>query len=42
MEKESNLVSYRQHESGGHFAALEKPKELLEDVEEFVGKAWKV
>jgi hypothetical protein len=42
MEKETNLVFYRQHERGGHFAALEKPKELLEDVEEFVSKAWKV
>jgi microsomal epoxide hydrolase len=42
MEKETNLVFYKQHESGGHFAALEKPKELWEDVEEFVGKVWKV
>ncbi|KAL1795018.1 hypothetical protein ACET3X_006834 [Alternaria dauci] len=41
MEKEANLVFYRRHERGGHFAALEKPKELLEDVEEFVSKAWK-
>lgn len=28
-------------EKGGHFAALEKPKELWGDVEEFVGIAWK-
>ena len=42
IEKEVNLVFYKQHERGGHFAALEKPKELLEDVEEFVSKAWKV
>ncbi|CAI9627151.1 unnamed protein product [Alternaria burnsii] len=41
IEKEVNLVFYKQHERGGHFAALEKPKELLEDVEEFVSKAWK-
>ncbi|CAN9340550.1 unnamed protein product [Alternaria alternata] len=41
IEKEVNLVFYKQHEHGGHFAALEKPKELLEDVEEFVSKAWK-
>ncbi|KAF1835734.1 epoxide hydrolase-like protein [Decorospora gaudefroyi] len=42
IEKDNNLVFYRQHEHGGHFAALEQPKVLWEDVEEFVGKAWKV
>ena len=31
-----NLSWYRQHESGGHFAALEKPEELLGDIEDFV------
>ncbi|KAH7018706.1 Alpha/Beta hydrolase protein [Macrophomina phaseolina] len=36
-----NLVWYRQHSSGGHFAAMEKPAEILEDVEDFVAKAWK-
>ena len=41
-EREYNLVFYKQHERGGHFAALERPDELLEDVEAFVGKAWKV
>jgi len=40
LEQEANLVTYKQHESGGHFAALEKPKELWEDVEEFVAKVW--
>ncbi|KAF2136230.1 uncharacterized protein K452DRAFT_237850 [Aplosporella prunicola CBS 121167] len=35
-----NLVFYRQHDAGGHFAALEKPKLLLRDVEDFVGKVW--
>lgn len=42
LEKHCNLVSYIQHERGGHFAALERPRELWADVEEFVGKAWKV
>jgi microsomal epoxide hydrolase len=42
MEKHSNLVFYNRHEHGGHFAALEQPKVLWEDVEEFVNKAWKV
>lgn len=40
-ETSAKLVSFRAHEKGGHFAALEKPEELLEDIEEFVKKAWK-
>ncbi|KIW96218.1 uncharacterized protein Z519_03286 [Cladophialophora bantiana CBS 173.52] len=36
-----NLVSFNQHERGGHFAAMEKPRELLSDVEEYIKKAWK-
>ncbi|KAF7446885.1 epoxide hydrolase protein [Pyrenophora tritici-repentis] len=40
--KNHNLVFYKQHERGGHFAALERPNELFEDVEAFVSKAWKV
>ncbi|KAJ5055562.1 epoxide hydrolase-like protein [Bipolaris maydis] len=42
LEKESNLVSYKRHERGGHFAALERPADLWEDIEGFVSKAWKV
>lgn len=42
LEKEGNIVAYEQHESGGHFAALEKPEELWADVEKFVKVAWKV
>ncbi|KAF2033047.1 epoxide hydrolase-like protein [Setomelanomma holmii] len=42
LEKNCDLVTYRQHEKGGHFAALERPEELWADVEEFVGVAWKV
>ncbi|KAF3002630.1 hypothetical protein E8E13_009034 [Curvularia kusanoi] len=33
LEKNANLVTYEQHERGGHFAALEKPQELWGDVE---------
>ncbi|KAK0624542.1 Alpha/Beta hydrolase protein [Bombardia bombarda] len=33
-----NLVSSASHTAGGHFAAMEKPAELLADVEEFVTK----
>ena len=36
-----NMVHSSRHDSGGHFAAMEKPKELWSDVEEFVKKAWK-
>lgn len=35
-----NLVSYGQHKSGGHFAAMEQPEALLGDVEEWVKVAW--
>lgn len=42
VEKQVNLVHYRYHERGGHFAALEKPKLLLQDIEEYVKLAWKV
>ncbi|KAF4632021.1 hypothetical protein G7Y89_g6112 [Cudoniella acicularis] len=35
-EKEANVVFYREHDKGGHFAALEQPALLMEDVEEFV------
>ncbi|EPE31760.1 alpha/beta-Hydrolase [Glarea lozoyensis ATCC 20868] len=36
-----DLVFYRQHDSGGHFAALERPSVLLQDIEEFVAQVWK-
>ncbi|KAK1977954.1 epoxide hydrolase [Colletotrichum cereale] len=31
-----NLKLYRSHERGGHFAALEQPEVLLQDVEDFL------
>ncbi|KAJ4988845.1 epoxide hydrolase 6 [Stagonosporopsis vannaccii] len=40
LEKNVNLVTYEQHESGGHFAALEKPEELWGDVEKYVKAVW--
>ncbi|KAL4727120.1 hypothetical protein ACLX1H_006021 [Fusarium chlamydosporum] len=36
VEKTGNLVFHRRHESGGHFAALERPDVLLKDFEDFV------
>ncbi|KAI0465548.1 Alpha/Beta hydrolase protein [Xylaria cf. heliscus] len=35
-----NLVSVARHESGGHFAAMEKPIELLADIEEYIKEAY--
>ena len=35
-----DLVFFRQHDSGGHFAALEKPEVLLRDVEDFIKEVW--
>lgn len=42
IRKDNNLVFYKKHEKGGHFAALERPEELWGDVEEYVKVAWKV
>ena len=36
-----NLVWHRQHDRGGHFAAMEKPEEMVKDMEDFVKVAWK-
>ncbi|PSN61440.1 epoxide hydrolase-like protein [Corynespora cassiicola Philippines] len=40
LDKNANIVTYEQHESGGHFAALEKPQELWSDVEKYVKVVW--
>jgi len=39
--KTCNLVSYNEHEHGGHFPAMERPSELLADIEEYIRKVWK-
>lgn len=31
-----NIVWHREHKAGGHFAAIEKPKELFQDLEDFI------
>ncbi|CAG8218983.1 unnamed protein product [Penicillium salamii] len=33
-----NLVFFKAHSAGGHFASLERPREFLEDVEDFLGR----
>jgi hypothetical protein len=40
IEKECDLVFFKEHGKGGHFAALECPKEFWEDVEEFATMVW--
>jgi microsomal epoxide hydrolase len=40
-EKTGKMVFFKAHEKGGHFAALERPEALWEDVEEWVKIAWK-
>lgn len=35
-----NLVCFRAHEEGGHFAAMEKPQLFVKDMEEFVAEVW--
>ncbi len=40
VEKEFNLVFWKEHEKGGHFAAWERPDQLAEDVISFVQANW--
>ncbi|KAK5703892.1 hypothetical protein LTR97_002905 [Elasticomyces elasticus] len=40
VAKSGNLVWYRGHDEGGHFAAMEKPKLFVKDMEEFVEEVW--
>ncbi|KAH8690457.1 Alpha/Beta hydrolase protein [Talaromyces proteolyticus] len=37
VETTGDLVFYRQHKKGGHFAAMEQPEALWADVEDFLG-----
>ena len=32
-----NLKFWKMHQSGGHFAAWERPEELVQDLREFYG-----
>ncbi|SPO06244.1 related to epoxide hydrolase [Cephalotrichum gorgonifer] len=36
IETTGNLAFFREHDRGGHFAALEQPRLFLEDVEDFI------
>lgn len=35
-----NMVWHRRHPDGGHFAALEKPEAVTQDIEDFIAVAW--
>lgn len=35
-----NLVWFRAHNEGGHFAAMEKPALFVKDMEDFVSEVW--
>ncbi|KAL2850956.1 Alpha/Beta hydrolase protein [Aspergillus pseudodeflectus] len=41
VEKTGNLVFYREHKNGGHFAALECPLEIVQDLRELASQEWK-
>ncbi|KAL3491602.1 Alpha/Beta hydrolase protein [Aspergillus germanicus] len=41
VEKTGNMVFYREHKNGGHFAALECPSEIVQDLREFASQEWK-
>lgn len=40
VETTGNLVWYKERDDAGHFACLEDPKGMVEDVREVVGKFW--
>ncbi|KAB8072527.1 Alpha/Beta hydrolase protein [Aspergillus leporis] len=40
VETTGDLVFHREHEKGGHFAALERPQDLLNDVIAFTEQVW--
>ena len=41
-ERKANVVFWQEHDSGGHFAAYEKPKEFVDDLVRFFPSIWKV
>ncbi|RAK97958.1 epoxide hydrolase family protein [Aspergillus ibericus CBS 121593] len=40
VERTGNLVFYRERDNGGHFAALESPEGLAQDIRELAGQEW--
>ena len=40
-ETKMNVVFWEEHASGGHFAAYERPRELVDDLVKFYKSVWK-
>lgn len=40
VERTGNLVFYRERDNGGHFAALECPDDLIDDLRTLAGQEW--
>ncbi|KXT13837.1 hypothetical protein AC579_41 [Pseudocercospora musae] len=40
VKETGNLVWYKEHDQGGHFAAMEKPELFITDMENFVAEVW--
>ena len=40
-ERKANVVFWQEHDSGGHFAAYEKPREFVDDLVRFFPLVWK-
>ena len=36
-----DLTFFKRHDKGGHFAAMEQPELLAQDVEDFLKQVWK-
>ena len=41
IETTGDLLYFKRHDRGGHFAAMEQPQLLADDVEEFLAQVWK-
>ena len=39
-ETKVNIFFWEEHEAGGHFAIFERPKEMVEDLEQFFHSVW--
>ena len=39
-ERKANIVFWQEHDSGGHFAAYEKPEEFVDDLVRFFPSVW--
>lgn len=41
-ERKANIAYWQEHDSGGHFAAYEKPDEFVDDLVKFFPSVWKL